>query len=64
MSYEQFTTDNYMDESGRIWFCVRHDKEGRMICDGKNGHYTVASFETFRRWGWKKTTLPTALAWS
>ena len=60
MAYEQFTTDNYIDGSGRIWFCVRIEKEGRMQCEGENGHYTVASFETFRHWGWKKTDRPIA----
>jgi hypothetical protein len=64
MAFEQFTTDNYLDTHGRMWFCVRKDKEGRMVCEGENGHFTVASFATFNAWGWKKSTLPTALAWS
>lgn len=55
MAYDEFTTDNYMDGGGRIWFCVRVEKEGRMSCEGENGQYTVASFSTFKRWGWKKT---------
>jgi hypothetical protein len=49
-----------MDCHGRVWFCVRHDKEGRMICEGENGHYTVANFDTFRRWGWTKSDHPIA----
>ena len=55
MPYEEFTTDNYMDQNGRIWFCVRVNKEGRMSCEGENGAYTAASFATFKRWGWTKT---------
>lgn len=60
MAYEQFTTDNYLDGGGVTWFCVRQKKEGRMICEGENGHYTVASFSTFESWGWKKTDQPIA----
>lgn len=60
MSYEDLTTGNYMDRSGRIWFCVRVEKEGRMSCEGENGHYTAASFKTFRHWGWTKNDQPIA----
>lgn len=56
MAYEDFTTDNYEDKSGRIWLCVRVEKEGRMSCESDNGYFTAASFPTFKKWGWKKIT--------
>lgn len=30
MAYEEFTTDHYEDGAGRIWLCVRVEKEGRI----------------------------------
>lgn len=39
----------YEDRAGNVWSCFA--KDGRMICDSITG-YTVADYETFRRWGW------------
>lgn len=58
MAYEDFTTDDYLDQHGRKWFCVRVEKDGCMSCEGENGHYTAASFKTFRHWGWTKIGQP------
>jgi hypothetical protein len=52
--YPVFTTGEYTDTHGGIWFCVRQEKEQRMICDSDDGHYTVAGFSTFKVWNWKK----------
>lgn len=54
MAFEEFTTDEYVDQNNEVWFCIRVEKESRMQCGNKKGHYTVASFETFKHWGWKK----------
>ena len=27
-----------------------------MVCNSANGYFTVAGFETFKRWGWEHVT--------
>jgi hypothetical protein len=49
-----FETDFYSDNLGRIWRCVAIPKERRMVCREEHS-FTVASFETFKKWGWKRT---------
>jgi hypothetical protein len=50
-----FETDWYTDQRGRRWHCVAMHSEGRMVCNTDDGtSYTVANFETFARWAWRR----------
>ena len=47
----RFETGNYIDRTGREWFCVAETKSQRMVCN-RTGVFTVANFKTFEVWRW------------